>query len=352
MTVAQGNRDNQGAWSRRLLREFQRARRESGGGDLTIELAGLEVRLAFAQPALEALAQRLMGHLELAPGRFPDLQVYCWQGENTAERILTGSKSQSTQKLHPQTRLRCNRNGRIWERQLARGTEMLLDPAQQWGLYRMSPGPGIAFPEQASLLHPLLVSWAAQRGLIPAHAAAVGSVGKGVLLAGAGGSGKTTTALQCLLHGMDFAGDDRVVIQVDPPRVWSIYGSAKIDGETLDLLPELAAHVRFEASAPREKGLFYLNPLWRERITRDFSLHAIILPQVREPWSGRLVRVEAAEALRTLAPSTLLAYSRDEAAMFGKMAQLVRRIPAYRLGLGGAKAADGAAIQRMLQEVL
>ncbi len=49
--------------------------------------------------------------------------------------------------------------------------------------------------------------------LIPLHAACVGSRGRGVLLMGASGAGKSTAALNCLLQGWDFLSEDSVFVE-------------------------------------------------------------------------------------------------------------------------------------------
>ena len=50
-------------------------------------------------------------------------------------------------------------------------------------------------------------------GLVPLHGACVGQHGRGVLLLGAGGAGKSTLALHCLLHGLDFLAEDGVFVE-------------------------------------------------------------------------------------------------------------------------------------------
>ena len=52
----------------------------------------------------------------------------------------------------------------------------------------------------------------AQR-LAALHAACVGETGRGVLLMGPTGSGKSTVALHCLLRGLDFLSEDAVFVQ-------------------------------------------------------------------------------------------------------------------------------------------
>ncbi|KZC40230.1 MULTISPECIES: serine kinase [Rhodanobacter] len=52
-------------------------------------------------------------------------------------------------------------------------------------------------------------------GLVPLHAACVGRQGRGILLLGASGTGKSTLALHSLLHGLDFLAEDAVFVQPD-----------------------------------------------------------------------------------------------------------------------------------------
>jgi len=50
------------------------------------------------------------------------------------------------------------------------------------------------------------------QGLIPLHGACVSERGRGALLVGGSGSGKTTAALHCLLEGLDFVSEDSVFV--------------------------------------------------------------------------------------------------------------------------------------------
>jgi HPr Serine kinase C-terminal domain len=57
----------------------------------------------------------------------------------------------------------------------------------------------------------------AQR-LVPLHAACVGLNGRGILLMGASGAGKSTVALQCLSEGFDFLAEDSVFVAPESMR--------------------------------------------------------------------------------------------------------------------------------------
>jgi hypothetical protein len=53
------------------------------------------------------------------------------------------------------------------------------------------------------------------QGLVPLHAACVGLNGRGLLLIGETGAGKSTVTLQCLLQGLDFLTEDATFVLAD-----------------------------------------------------------------------------------------------------------------------------------------
>ena len=80
-------------------------------------------------------------------------------------------------------------------------------------------------------------AWAARRGIMPVHAAAVardgrdgrdGHDGRAVLLVGPGGRGKTTTALTLATRGWRLIADDRCFLEATPHGtvVHGLYGTA------------------------------------------------------------------------------------------------------------------------------
>jgi hypothetical protein len=72
----------------------------------------------------------------------------------------------------------------------------------------------------------------AQR-LVPLHAACVGIDGKGILLMGETGSGKTTISLQCLLSGFDFLAEDSVFVAPRSLRATGIANFLHVRSDSL-----------------------------------------------------------------------------------------------------------------------
>jgi hypothetical protein len=93
-------------------------------------------------------------------------------------------------------------------------TFVVLSPKHRTALLSISPAM-LAFPYHTryELLEFAVFTLAsrAQR-LVPLHAACVGIDGRGILLMGSSGAGKSTVALQCLLEGFDFLSEDSVFV--------------------------------------------------------------------------------------------------------------------------------------------
>lgn len=196
----------------------------------------------------------------------------------------------------------------------------------QWGrdIATMSP-----WESGAPLRH--LVRWAlAVHDAHVLHAAAVGTADGGVMLCGASGAGKSTTALACWLAGMALVTDDYCVVRTDDvAAAHAVFSVAKASPETLALLPALADRAR---DAPRD---------WRDKrrmamgdaLTPRLPLHAIVLPRIA-PQTGAPVRLRPAEALRRVAEATLPLFPSGGRRTLRAVADLVTRLPAYELAVG------------------
>lgn len=184
-----------------------------------------------------------------------------------------------------------------------------------------------------TLLHWILS--ANGRSLMHAAAVAPGQDGPGLLLAGPGGSGKSTTSLLCLGAGFRYAGDDYVAVtrSEDGYRAHSLYGSAKMSRETLGRLPFLRPGLRVEPS-DGEKGVVMLSDLAAGRLVSSFPVAALVVPRVTGGDRSRIRRATAAEALRALAPTTLFQLPGSGAAELDRIAALSRSVPAWAVELG------------------
>jgi hypothetical protein len=172
-----------------------------------------------------------------------------------------------------------------------------------------------------------------------------------VLLVGAGGSGKSTSALSCLTSDLVYAGDDYVAIELHPePRVLSLYCSGKLQPEHASLLPHLPAPRFAGDGALEEKSVFYVAEAFPERMSRGFPLRAILAPRVH----GDETKVSSrspVEVLAALAPSTLLQLVPARQEALTAMAALLEDIPAFGMEVGGPTELIPPTIERLLAEL-
>jgi hypothetical protein len=82
------------------------------------------------------------------------------------------------------------------------------------------------------------------QGLVPLHAAAISHRGRGLLLMGDSGAGKSTVALQCLLHGLEILSEDGVFVRPADLRATGL-------ANFLHLQPRGLRFVQAAASATR-----------------------------------------------------------------------------------------------------
>ncbi len=81
------------------------------------------------------------------------------------------------------------------------------------------------------------------QGLMPLHGACVGHEGRGLLLFGDSGAGKSTASLHCLLRGMDFLAEDSVFVTPDTMLATGIANFLHVRCDSLQSLPASSASV-------------------------------------------------------------------------------------------------------------
>ncbi len=215
------------------------------------------------------------------------------------------------------------------------GVLELLNLERGLGFYWLRDARHLPDHFRAAPLMTILHWWLGSRGQQFVHAAAVGTRLGGVLLAGRGGSGKSTTALACLAAGLSYASDDYCLVAARPaPCVWSLYCSGKLDAESLRRLPCFSSCIDNPERNPGEKAVLMLHGAFPERIITGFPLRAVLLPRVTGRKDTILRSTSPAEGLTALAASTIFQLCGAGQDAFQRMAELLRLVPCYRLELG------------------
>ena len=191
--------------------------------------------------------------------------------------------------------------------------------------------------ERTKPLRLMLRVWYDDQGIQYVHSGLVARAGQGALLAGAGGAGKSTTALACLLGGLDYLGDDYIGLEeaADGGFVGhSLFSTVRLERHQMARFPELSGQARFSQDPLDPKSLLLLARLFPQRMCRSAAIRVLLLPRVVDREASRLELASPAQALLALAPSTLIAALGPGSRGFERLARLVRRVPSFWLELG------------------
>ena len=136
---------------------------------------------------------------------------------------------------------------------------VVLAPGERSALVAVSPQM-LRFPYHTryELIEFAVFTLAARvQGLVPLHAACVGRGGRGVLLMGASGAGKSTVAFHCLLQGLDFLAEDSVFVAPDTMLATGIANFLHIRADSLRWVARSrdAARIRKSPVIQRRSGV-------------------------------------------------------------------------------------------------
>ena len=198
--------------------------------------------------------------------------------------------------------------------------------------YYLLSNPNI-YPKWAIANHPFALAvflWAQRHDLLMLHAAAVGKDGHGVLIAGHGGTGKSTLACSCLADGFDFISDDYCLLSASGSRIaYPIYTNVSLNPDSLAGLPLFKPFEILPMQA--EKSSFSVS---ETVIKSALPVEAIILPQITDNTEPEMTMDKSNKALVQVIYSTnkQLGYFFDTA-FVRKLAQRLLGMPVYRFSL-------------------
>jgi hypothetical protein len=356
-------------YSHQLLDRCDQAAAAVGGaGTLDLEMAGLRVRLRYAGEGLREGLLAPFEHLAGGGASDPDLTIALFDTASSGiepppplwEPIAAAPGT------NPVVRLRSER-ACVLAAAGSRGLTAAL-PAEGVAAFHLPDAAAIPASERAAPIREALQLLMAAQARLMTHAGAVGRDGHGVLLAGRGGSGKSTLALSCALAGMEIVADDYVLFEPEALLAHAMQSTAKLTEDSVERLgvpTDVIDAAGFEPTLEGPaKALVRIPDLAPARLTRRLWVAAIVAPVVslsqptymaggdRLDEVGPEVRpISAAEALRAVAPSTIVQSGFGGENALAALAQLVRRVPSYALELSPDPAANAAAIDRLVGEL-
>jgi hypothetical protein len=188
-------------------------------------------------------------------------------------------------------------------------------------------------------------------GLIPLHGACVGVAGRGLLLVGDSGAGKTTASMHCLLRGMDFLTEDSVFVAPDRMLATGVANFLHIRCDSLDSVPaSSAAVIRRSPVIRRRSGVEKFEVNLRRPEFRlapgPLSVAAVVFISPQSARRGVLLtRLRGRDAVTRLQKSQPFTASQPGWATFKKR---MGSTPAFELRRGRDPAEAADALQGLL----
>jgi hypothetical protein len=309
-----------------------------------LEIGDEKLLLRFAGRALESAILPALEHARTAPHEAPSRVVRIWDSATTG--VALPDPPWDDEDIGPTFRVTIPELTAVHQspdRLTLRGAP---DAAHWWAA---SPD-AVPWWERGAPLRLVFLWFLTRPGRGLVHAAAIGEGRRGILISGPSGSGKSTLALACLEAGMEYAGDDFVLLDStgDDAVAHNIYSTARADVHTLALFPDLAPSSFHQDG---EKAVLAVDRSHLAQIRRQLPVDAVVIPQLRRTREPRAVSASAGEGLMSLAASSILQMPVRDGGAFSAGADLMRRVPAYRLELGIDPRAAVAPIRGILAEL-
>lgn len=307
-----------------------------GSIDLPLDIAGKAVTISFASEDLsEQLTPALAHRTRTETAANPVFRLLAF--DSTSSGVTPPSPPWGPNDYRQKGRIRgFNRDGIRTAFHIGDVNVLsMFDEESGVGLFWTADGRRLPSQHIGSPFLIVLQWWAESQGLTLVHAGAVGTSDGGVLLAGAGGSGKSTTALACVdAPGFHYVSDDYCLLETeDGDRAHSIFSSGKLDDHSLALLPHLGPMASNKDRPAGEKAVIFLSHSKPEALASSLPVRAILLPRPAGSGATTYRPASPANALRALAPSTIFQLTGAGNRAFSEMASLVRRLPSFELCL-------------------
>lgn len=317
---------------RSMSEAFDQARRRSSVLEYGLQLARYSTRLLLAGRAVADLVEPALGHLfSFGAAASPRLTMQLFTAPPPASHSSPAAALDSGQA----GRVRTSADGRFLSYRVP-GADYMLDRRTRTLVGSVGSPADVPRSELAKPMAIPLTVWLADEGLDVVHAGLVSRGGRGLLFAGHNGAGKSTCTLACALRDFDFLGDDCIALDLDDPAGvagYSMYASGTLEEEHIHRVAPGRPIDALHPTPGKGKLFFTLKEAHHLRIGRVASIHALVLPRLTESPRSALRPATKAEALRTIAPSSILKRAVPRERTWARLALLASRIPAYWLDM-------------------
>ncbi len=319
----------------RMRETFQFAMENAGHVDLqrTYAIAGYPVRVRVVGATLANQIEKALAHLQSLDSTTGTLSIDLWDEDATGV-VWGGDRFYDSQKTL--VMMRASEDGRFVCEERPQG-EHWLDRTLHRIVSCTKSATRRHIDERARPFHRLLATWLNDRGIQFVHSGLVAIDGKGILFAGHGGAGKSTSSIACLRSGLQYLGDDFIGIErgTDGAYIgYSLYASSLLNTDHMRRFPDLVPHALDPFHQHEEKAVFYLMDMFPRALLPKTSINAIALPRVVDATHTSFKPASKVEALLAIAPTSIMSIPVPTSRAFHVLAQLVETVPTFWLELG------------------
>lgn len=311
------------------LRGLFAAAHEPSAASFSAEIGGDIVRFHFSSADLATRHEPPFGHFA-ANGQPADLEIFCF----THPAEVTGWLQKNRLKTLPHKTFRlpggaqfCSQeDGLFW-----------FDPAEKTAFF-WGNTPAAFEPYRSKPFSRLLFWHFANRGFLWCHGACVATEAGGALIPNVGGAGKSTTAAAALLGGMDFFGDDYLLVEPERGLVFGMYSSLMLTDESLRLLRvfESSRHLTSSFLGNKDKHCHYLHPVFDAQLKSVVPIRVILVPELAGEENGRIEPASKEEVMQAFVSSVQTAwlFGGDPAKTLRGFYELTQKTPVAKLRIG------------------
>lgn len=187
------------------------------------------------------------------------------------------------------------------------------------------------------LFHLVLIELLRRRGLYTIHATALEKNGRGILIPGNSGRGKTTSFISLLRSGYRYLSDDHPLFRDAGDHVELLPFPIRINvtENTIAFFPELRDAPEYLLHSRFPKRAFYAEDLYATSIGSSCRPALVLFPQVVDAPRSHLEPLPKSRAMELLLPQALLVFDAEVARReFQVLAKLVQQVDCYCLHFG------------------
>ena len=232
-----------------------------------------------------------------------------------------------------------------------RGIWHLFDLASMTGLYWLNSVESLPYWEFGSPLRHF-IHWACLKSDVAMiHGAVIGRDQRGIMLTGAGGSGKSTMTAAAISRGWQTTGDDFVLVSM-PPKVTSfpIFDVMKLTGMAEDMFADQVAMATNRSRKKGEKALIPVSGAAGPNFVSRLPIDAVFSLRLTGAETSHIETLSKVDAVAALAPSTMNILRTAMPETLKHCSLLARALPTYKLLVGTNPLEGLSVLQAFLQQ--